>query len=97
MNARSSTEETSQNFLGNVSLNTPETLKVKKITEIIESYLMKLGSDVQEYEAVKVALRSLVKVVQQFNTTLMEKATQGCIPIDYLIILSVWVTSQLGS
>jgi hypothetical protein len=88
LNARSSTEETSQNFLGNVSLNTPATLKVKKITEIIESYLMKLGSDVQEYEAVKVALRSLVKVVQQFNTTLMEKATQGCIPIDYLIILS---------
>ena len=88
LNARSSTEEISQNFLGNVSLNTPATLKVKKITEIIESYLMKLGSDVQEYEAVKVALRSLVKVVQQFNTTLMEKATKGCIPIDYLIILS---------
>lgn len=35
---------------------------------------MKLGSEKSEYEAVKLALRSLVKVVQQFNSTLMEKA-----------------------
>jgi hypothetical protein len=49
---------------------------------------MKLGTDESEHEAVKVALRSLVKVVQQFNSSLMEKATQGSIPIDYLLILS---------
>ena len=49
---------------------------------------MKLGTEESEHEAVKVALRSLVKVVQQFNKTLMDKANQGCIPIDYLLILN---------
>jgi hypothetical protein len=43
LNARGAAEEQAPSGLGNVSSQTPATAKVKKITDMVEAYLLRLG------------------------------------------------------
>jgi hypothetical protein len=43
LNARGAAEEQAPSGLGNVSSQTPATAKVKRITDMVEAYLLRLG------------------------------------------------------
>jgi hypothetical protein len=43
LNARGAAEEQAPNALGNVAVQTPATAKVKKITDLLEMYLLRLS------------------------------------------------------
>jgi hypothetical protein len=88
LNARGSAEESASSGLGNVASNTPATAKVKRITEMVETYLAKLGSRDEQEAATQVALASLVRVVKQFNCSLTSAAEAGSIGPDALLSLS---------
>ena len=61
LNARGTAEEQAPSGLGNVASQTPATAKVKRITEMVEAYLLRLGSMDKDEVATQVALRSLVR------------------------------------
>jgi hypothetical protein len=64
LNARGAAEEQAPSGLGNVASQTPATTKVKKITEMIENYLLRLGGMEKDDFATQAALSSLVRVVK---------------------------------
>lgn len=85
LNARSAVEEQAPSGLGNSSLQTPATSKVKKITDMMESYLRGLGSAGET--ACQVAFGSLVKVVKQLNSSLADAAQAASVGADTLMNL----------
>lgn len=88
LNARGPAEEAASSGLGNVASNTPATAKAKRITEMVETYLAKLGSGDEQEAATQVALASLVRVVKQLNSSLTCAAEAGSIGPDALMSLS---------
>ena len=67
LNARGTAEEQAPSALGNVASQTPATAKVKRITEMVEAYLLRLGSVDKDEAATQIGLSSLVRVVKQLN------------------------------
>lgn len=88
LNARGAAEEQAPSGLGNVSSQTPATAKVKKITDMLEAYLMRLGGNDKDDAATQVALSSLVRVVKQLNNGLSKAAEEGTAGADALMALS---------
>lgn len=88
LNARGAAEEQAPSGLGNVASQTPATAKVKRITDMMETYLMRLGSSDKDEAAAQVALSSLVRVVKQLNRSLAGAAKEGTIGADALMSLS---------
>jgi hypothetical protein len=87
LNARGAAEEQAPSGLGNVALQTPATAKVKRITDLLESYLLRLGAGGSQEAACQVALSSLVRVVKQLNRSLSRAAEEGTIGADALLSL----------
>jgi len=88
LNARGAAEEQAPSGLGNVASQTPATAKVKRITDMMETYLLRLGSSDKDEAAAQVALSSLVRVVKQLNRSLAGAAKEGTIGADALMSLS---------
>ena len=88
LNARGSAEEQAASGLGNAAIQTPATAKVKRITVLIESYLMRLGVGERREAACQVALNSLVRVVKQLNKSILKAAEEGSAGADVLWSLS---------
>jgi hypothetical protein len=88
LNARGTAEEQAPSGLGNVALQTPATAKVKRITDLLETYLLKLGSGEKQDQACQIALASLVRVVKQLNRSLSQSAKEATIGADALMTLS---------
>lgn len=88
LNARGVAEEQAPSGLGNVASQTPATAKVKRITDMVEAYLLRLGSADKDEAATQVALSSLVRVVKQLNRSLASAAKEGTIGADALMNLS---------
>jgi len=87
LNARGTAEEQAPGGLGNVALQTPATAKVKRITDLLEGYLLRLGAGDKQEAACQVALSSLVRVVKQLNQSLARAAEDGTIGADALMNL----------
>lgn len=64
LNARGPAEEAALSGLGNVACNTPAAAKAKRITEMVEHYLEKLGGSEEQEAATQVAVSSFVRVVK---------------------------------
>lgn len=88
LNARGLAEEQAPNGLGNVATQTPATAKVKRITEMVEGYLMRLKTTEKDDGATQIALSSLVRVVKSMNRGLTRAAQEGSIGADALMNLS---------
>jgi hypothetical protein len=88
LNARGAAEEQAPSGLGNVASQTPASAKVKKITDMVEAYLLRLGGAEKDEVATQVALSSLVRVVKQLNHSLGAAAKEGTIGADALMSLS---------
>jgi len=88
LNARGTAEEQAPAGLGNVAVQTPATAKVKRITDMLESYLLRLGAGDGQEAACQAALSSLVRVVKQLNHCLARAAEDGAIGADALMNLS---------
>lgn len=85
LNARGPAEEQAASGLGNESLSTPATLRVKKITDMLEAYLRGLGAESET--ACKVACSSLVRAVKQLYASLTDAAQESTIGADALMNL----------
>jgi hypothetical protein len=88
LNARGATEEQAASGLGNQETQTPATAKVKKITDMVEAYLLRLGGKDKDEVATQMALSSLVRVVKQLNRGLAQAAEDGTAGVDALMSLS---------
>jgi hypothetical protein len=81
-------EEQARSGLGDVSSQTPATAKVKRITEMVEAYFLRLGGKEKDDVATQAALSSLVRVVKQLNRGLSRAAEDGTAGADALLCLS---------
>lgn len=88
LNARGPAEEAALSGLGNVACNTPAAAKAKRITEMVEHYLEKLGGSEEQEAATQVAVSSFVRVVKQLNSSLASAAEASSVGPDALLTLS---------
>jgi hypothetical protein len=82
LNGRTTEEETYLGSLANNSLQTPATYLAKQITVRIKDILSCVGDSIQNSEAIKISLHSLVSIVRSMNKTVLQNATDESMGFD---------------
>jgi hypothetical protein len=109
LNARQPKDDAIFMLLGNSSVLTPATLKVKQITEHIEEILSLLPESDTNEEAIKISLLSLTLIVKKINTTILELTTSNSLGFDTSVrlgqrtneyftkLLGLWLVSDAAA
>ena len=88
MSGRKQEEEQYLSNLSNNSVQTSASFVAKSITTRVKEILTFVGDCIQSSEAIKISLRSLVRIVKQINQKVLQSATNESMGFDSALRLS---------